>query len=283
MTNDDSEEDLSNLPATNDFKSSIKNNEDQKKLLNTFHSQKALDPKKLAKVTKSGVNNENNAILSCFFHNLPSKNLEKVEKNLVKTEKNLGKMDKNFDTWPRVTPECINFTEYYLRQMKTLYARQQQDPAKIATSINIVPEVNQRQYKQKLMPESDILVSATFLEYLTSKRMRRNPNEMTRSLFKKILGVEKLMEIAMTKKNERQKIPKNTYDTVKKFVEFHCKKSVRLTDSEFKKVVTKMLGGLREKQIKINKKSEEQAKINIENKEQAKTDKEDEEPTQENE
>ncbi|KAH0555376.1 hypothetical protein KQX54_018262 [Cotesia glomerata] len=191
----------------------------------TFQSQKALHPKKLAKVTKSGVNNEDDAIPSCSFHNLPPKNLDKVEKNLAKTEKNLGIMDKNFDTCPRVTPEYINFTECYLRQMKTLYARQQQDPAKIATSINIVPEVNQRQYKQELMPGSDILVSATFLEYLTSKKMRRNPNEMTRSLFKRILGVEKLTEIAMTKKTERQKIPKDTYDTVKGpyfIVRYYC-------------------------------------------------------------
>ncbi|CAD6208823.1 GSCOCG00003630001-RA-CDS, partial [Cotesia congregata] len=65
----------------------------------TFQSQKALHPKKLAKVTKSGVNNEDDAIPSCSFHNLPPKNLDKVEKNLAKTEKNLGILDKNFDTW----------------------------------------------------------------------------------------------------------------------------------------------------------------------------------------
>ncbi|KAH0561285.1 hypothetical protein KQX54_015979 [Cotesia glomerata] len=118
-------------------------------------------------------------------------------------------------TWPVVSAEYKNFLECYLRHVKSLYAQQQQDPTKVMTEMNVDPKVCRRQYKKEVMPGSKIFVGTTFLEHLTSKKMRRDPNEMTRSLLKKIIGEEELTNIATTKKNERNKLPQNTYNTVK--------------------------------------------------------------------
>ncbi|XP_044587529.1 MATH and LRR domain-containing protein PFE0570w-like [Cotesia glomerata] len=110
----------------------------------------------------------------------------------------------------------------------------------------------------ELVEKSGIIVNRFKLDLITESNTK-NPREMTRQLFKLIVGTEELAKMTIVKTKGRELMPEKYLEAIFEYVTIHTANGRELNAAEFKKCVGKMLSTIRES-LKSNNDNKNDAK-----------------------